>query len=303
LETAVQSFLTYLAGYRRYSEATITAYRRDLKRLGEFLAQSRLPQDPEHIDTRMVQAFAISLGHLAPASVNRTLNCLSSFFGFMQRQGRIDRNPVEGVERPKVPLKLPQGPALSQAQLLVEAAQTPREKAMLMLLGCCGLRRSELLNLDRGDLSSDLAELRVRQGKGQKDRVVPIPAQCLAVLREYLAAQEGRTGPLFTTSVGTRLGTTGFYRIFTRLLRRAGLEDAGITPHSLRHLYATALLRGRADIETVRSLLGHRDLRTTSRYLHADDEGRRNAVERLPLLSPPDALAATVLTAEVAAHE
>ncbi len=303
LQAAVESFLGYLSGYRRCAPATITAYRSDLRRFGEFLAQSRMPEAPEEITTRAVQAFAISIGHLAPASVNRTLNCLSSFFGFLERQGLVERNPVQGVERPKVPLKLPSGPALGDAQKLVEAAGNPRERAMLLLLGCCGLRRSELLNLDTGDVGSDVSELRVRQGKGQKDRMVPIPAQCQAVLREYLATQDGRSGPLFATGKNTRLGSTGFYRIFRRLLKKAGLEDAEITPHSLRHLYATSLLRGRADIETVRSLLGHRDLRTTSRYLHADDEGKRNAVERLPLLTPqPDASEEGII-GEVLGHE
>jgi len=303
LRASVESFLAYLAGYRRCSQATITAYEHDLRRFGEFLSRGRLSDDPREISTRTIQAFAISIGHLAPASINRTLNCLSSFFGFLERQGIVERNPVQGVERPKVPLKLPSGPAIGDAQQLVEAARNPREKSMLLLLACCGLRRSELLNLDTGDIAADVSELRVRQGKGQKDRVVPIPGQCQEVLREYLATQQGRSGPLFSTGKGTRLGTTGFYRVFRRLLKRAGLEEAEITPHSLRHLYATSLLRGRADIETVRSLLGHRDLRTTSRYLHADDEGRRSAVERLPLLTAPVVAASGDAAGEVGCDE
>lgn len=287
-EDSATRFLEYLSSYRRCSPATIDAYRRDLRRFGDFLERGHLPQDPGRIGTQVIQAFAISIGHLAPASVNRTLNCLSSLFGFLQRQGLVERNPVRDVERPRVPLKLPVGPSLADAQRLIAAARTSRDKSMLLLMACCGLRRSEVLGLDRSDIASDLTELTVRQGKGQKDRVIPIPAQCRGVLHDYLDPHEERTGPLFVTSSGRRLGATALYRMFRRLLRRSGLEGTGLTPHSLRHLYATSLLRGRADVETVRSLLGHRDLRTTSRYLHADDQTRRAAVETLPLLTAVD---------------
>jgi len=288
ITNAATEFLEYMTAYRRASPHTVDAYRRDLRRFGEFLERSHLPEDPREIGTRTIQAFAISIGHLAPASVNRTLNCLSSWFGFLSRLGLVDGNPVRDVERPIVPLKLAAGPCLGDAQRLVAAARTPREKSMLLLMACCGLRRSEVLALDTTDIASDLSELSVRQGKGQKDRAVPIPAQCQGVLRDYLDTQQGRTGPLFATSSGRRLGATALYRVFRRLLRRSGLEGTGLTPHSLRHLYATSLLRGRADIETVRSLLGHRDLRTTCRYLHADDQTRRAAVETLPILTADD---------------
>lgn len=288
LDRLVESFLNYQRGYRRCSEATICAYSRDLRLFREHLAAHGLPQDPERIDTRVVQGFAVSLSHLAPASVNRTLNCVSSLFGFLERQAIVPRNPVRSVERPKLPARLPRGPSVSHVRALADAAGTARDRAMVFLLACCGLRRSELLALNLGDISADAAELTVRSGKGQKDRAVPIPAQCREVLAEYLSTLDGRAGPLFATGKGTRLSPTGFYRIFRRLVRKAGLEGAGITPHSLRHFFATGLLRGRADIETVRTLMGHQDLRTTSRYLFADDAGRREAVERLPLLGETD---------------
>jgi len=212
LEELATQFVDYLASYRRSSHHTVSAYRRDLARLERFLGARNLPTEANAISTRHVQAFAVSLSGLAPASVNRALNACSSFFGWLGRQGLVEGNPVADVERPKVPLKLPNGPSLGDAQKLVEAARNTREKSMVLLLSCCGLRRSELLNLDTGDLSSVLSELRVRQGKGQKGRVIPIPAQCRAVLREYLATQGSRTGPLFAKGRGTRLGATGFYR-------------------------------------------------------------------------------------------
>lgn len=284
LAEATDRFLSYLETYRRSAPATVHAYAGDLRRLAEFLERSHLPGSVRQITSRHLQGFAVSLSGLAPASVNRVVNCLGSFFAFLERQGRVETNPVRSIERPRLPEKLPTGPSVAQCQRLLEAARTPRERAVLMVLGCCGLRRGELLKLDVGDIAADLSELRIRQSKGQKDRVVPVPTQCQQVLREYLMAENRTSGPLFATGRGTALGVTSFYRVFRRLLKRAALQDAGITPHGLRHLFATSLLRGRADIETVRSLLGHRDIRTTSRYLHADGQARREAVERLPQL-------------------
>ncbi|MDI9584557.1 MAG: tyrosine-type recombinase/integrase [Acidobacteriota bacterium] len=284
-EDLAAQFLEYLTTYRRASPHTVEAYRRDLRRFGDFIERGHLPQDPGRIGTQVIQAFAISIGHLAPASVNRVLNATSSFFGWLGRQGVVDSNPVAAVERPRIPEQVPTAPTVAQAQALLAAAKTPRERSMVMLLACCGLRRSELLNLNLRDVAADLSNLVVRCGKGQRDRVVPIPGQCQEALRLYLADRGGEEGPVFGNGAGNRIGNTEFYRIFDRLLRRADLEGAGITPHSLRHFFASQLLRGRADIETVRSLCGHADLRTTSRYCHSDDETRVAAVNRLPLLT------------------
>lgn len=285
---AADGFLAYLETYRRSSPATLTAYAGDLRKLGQFLAAAGRPTTVAQIGPRDIQAFAYSLREAAPASVNRTLNAASSFFGHLERQGAVARNPVREVERPRIPERLPTVPALADVRQLVDAARSARERSMMLLLACCGLRRSELLNLQVGDLSADLSDLTVRQGKGARDRVVPIPHQARGALQAYLAEGGGRAGPLFTTRDGTRIGNTGFYRIFSRMVKRAGLADAGITPHSLRHYCATALLRGRADIETVRTILGHADLRTTQAYVHSDPASRREAVDRLPLLVPAE---------------
>ena len=282
-----EQFLNYQDSYRRASPATIKAYRANLCRLAEFLEGARLPQDVTAIQTRHIQAFAMSLGHLAPASINRKLNAISSFFSFAERQGLVERNPVRDVERPRVPEKLPDAPTLSQVQSLVAAAQTERDRAMLVLISCCGLRRSELLDLAMSDLSADLGQLKVREAKGGRERALPVPAQCREILRCYLEEERQQGSHLFVNGAGNRIGNTGFYRIFRRLLKAAGLDKEGITPHSLRHFYGTALLQGRADVETVRTLLGHRDLRTTCRYLHATEEGRQRAVEQLPMLTEP----------------
>lgn len=283
---ANERFLEFLETYRRASPATLSAYATDLRRLVRFLASSGLPDAVSEVTAQHLRAFAFSQRDAAPASVNRSLNVVSSLFAYLERRGAVARNPVRDVERPRLPDKLPKAPSLPEVQRIVAAAHTPQERVVVLLLACCGLRRSELLNLQTGDIPADLAEVVVRQGKGARDRVVPVPHQAQAALRDHLAQRGDRPGPLVCTRNGTRLGDTGFYRVFRRLLKRAGLAEASITPHSLRHFCATALLRGQADIETVRTILGHRDIRTTQRYLHADSTSRRAAVESLPILAP-----------------
>ena len=285
LADAACQFLDYLGSYRRASPHTLEAYRRDLDRLIQFLEERKLPAEVQAVSTRHMQAFALSLSSLAPASVHRVLNACSSFFGFAHRQGLVERNPVAGVERPRIPQQIPRAPTICEVRALVAAAATARERCMVLLLACCGLRRSELLNLEVKDLAADLTSLIVRAGKGQQDRVVPIPEQCRGALREHLSDAGKWDGLLFTNGAGNRVGNTELYRIFLRLLRRSGLDGASLTPHSLRHYYASQLLRGRADVETVRSLCGHADLRTTARYLHSDDETRQDAVSKLPALT------------------
>ncbi len=154
---------------------------------------------------------------------------------------------------------------------------------VLMLLGT-GLRRGELLGLDVSSLSADLSELKIR-GKGERERIVPIPGQCRAALRRYLDSREAEAPALFLNRAGKRVGTTTFHRWFRRLLRRAGLDGSGLTPHSLRHSYATHLLRAQVDLETIRELMGHSSISVTGRYLATDPSRKRAAVERLPEFS------------------
>jgi site-specific recombinase XerD len=301
LAEATAGFLDYLKTYRRSSPATLVAYAADLHRLQEFVASTGLPTSVPQLTARHLQAYAFSLRDAAPASVSRSLNVISSLFAYLERQGVVSCNPVREVERPRLPEKLPRAPSLSAVQALVGAASTARDRSMVLLMSCCGLRRSELLDLQTGDVSADLTELVVRQGKGARDRVVPMSRQVQEALRAYLVQRGDQPGPLFRTRSGTRLGCTGFYRVFHKLLKRAGLAESAITPHALRHFCATALLRGHADIETVRTILGHRDVRTTQRYLHADAASSREAVERLPILTPDASVTPSAL--EVACYE
>ncbi len=278
---AMRSFLTYLEQYREASPLTIQAYTRDLKRLQKFLQTNQLPTDVRKITNRQVQAFAISMSGLAAATITRALNAISSFFSYLARSGWVESNPVDGVIKPKQKRSFACGPTLQHCRCLVQATSNLTERAMIMLLLSAGLRRCELLNLRTSDVAADLSHVRI-VGKGGRERVVPLPMQTQQVLQEYLDGIKPTPEFLFTNAGGKRMDNTTFYRIFNRIVKRAGLDQDGITPHSLRHAYATTLLHSAVDVKTVQELLGHANLSTTSRYLHSDQATKRAAAEALP---------------------
>jgi len=285
LPQAREVFLQYLRAYRGASPLTVEAYRRDLEQLERFLLGYRLPTEVSQITTRHLQAFALSLSGRAPATIARALNAVSSLFAYLTRLGLVENNPVKGVVKPKA--RPVHRPVLSaeEGRRLLAAARTPRERAMLILLLTAGLRRAELLGLQASDLAADYSHLSVR-GKGGRTRSIPLPQQAQVVLREYLRTGPGGHGFLFPSATGKRLGNTSFCWWFQRLLRSAGLAGRGLSPHSLRHTYATFLLHSGVDIKTVQELLGHADLSTTARYLHTDAETKRAAADSLPDFLP-----------------
>ncbi len=277
----VDSFLTYLGQYRQASPLTLQAYGRDLRRLHGFLMSHGLTTDAHKISSRHLQAFAISMSGLSAATITRALNATSSFFSYLMRSGLVDSNPVAGVIKPKQKSSLPQGPTIQQCHRLVQATCDIRDRAMIMMLLTAGVRRSELLNSRTSDLTADLSRIRIT-GKGGKERVIPLPGQTRRILKQYLDERESTSELLFPNTCAKRMGNSTFYRIFKRIVKKAGLDQAGITAHSLRHAYATMLLHSAVDVKTVQELLGHADLSTTSRYLHSDGATKQAAAEALP---------------------
>jgi len=281
IESFVEDWLTYLRGYGKRSPLTIRAYRGDTERFIGFLEERRLPASVDEITHRHVRAFAASLAGRAPATINRNLDALSSFFRHLRDTGIIDTNPVSPVERPRRAHKLPRAASVEQCRALLAAAGTPRDRAMVLLLVCTGIRRGELLGLRVSDLSADLSEVKIR-GKGERERLLPVPEQCREVFHNYLGVRETDSRALFTNGANHQIGATTFHRWFRQLLKTAGLENSDLTPHCLRHAYATNLLRAGVDLETIRELMGHSDISVTGRYLSTDPSRKRTAVESLP---------------------
>lgn len=281
LQGLLDSFLSHIVDYRGYSPATARAYERDCSRFISFLEGGAHSGDPASIAPRDVRLFLSSLSGLSSATIRRTLYGVSAFLEHLVKTEIIPSNPASPIDPPKVKHKLPEVPSQSQCRRLLDACETPTESAVIGLMLLAGLRRSEVLGLDVSDVAADLSSLRI-EGKGGRQRDVPVSAQLRTILDEYLSARDQTDSPaLLVNAVGNRMQTTSFYRIFSRVLGRANLGDSGITPHSLRHAFATELVRAGVDVATISELLGHASIATTSIYLHANSATKRDAVERL----------------------
>lgn len=281
LQGLLSAFLAHIVEYRDYSPATARACGRDCSRLIRFLGATDGPAAPGEIRPRHVRLFLASLSDLSAATIRRTLYGVSSFFGYLVTAEIIDQNPAATVDPPKLKRKLPEVPSKQECQRMMNACETPTEELVIGLLLLAGLRRCEVLGLDLSDVAADLSSLRI-EGKGGHQRLVPVSSRLRRILENHLAARGAANSPaLLLNAVANRMQPTTFYRLFSRVIARAGLSGSGITPHGLRHTFASELVRSGVDIVTVSELLGHSNISTTSVYLHATAETKRDAVERL----------------------
>jgi site-specific recombinase XerD len=282
-DDAVAGFVDYLGSYRGYSIHTVKAYARDLREFRSFLG-GRYPGADHHdqVQRQMVVAFALSLKGQAPLTVRRKLTAITSFYHYLQETGQTVANLARGLPLPKVAQRLPTCLTAEQAGALLEAAHTPWHRAMIALLLFAGLRRSEVAAITLDDLDMESAQLLVR-GKGARERVVPLTPLVVEAIREYLVCRpQTQSQHLFVSRVGGHpLHARVAGRMLQHVLQRAGLGEEHITPHRLRHTFATHLIRNGVDVRTVQELLGHADLQTTARYLHSDTRTKQAAVGKL----------------------
>jgi integrase/recombinase XerC len=281
-DEAVPKFVDYLASYRSYSPSTVGAYSRDLQLLREFLSggNGHLP-DPGEITRQQVIQFGVSLSGMAPLSVRRKLACLSSFFGFLQDMGYIQGNPARRLPLPKTEQLVPVTLSQEEAQQLVAAADRPWTRCLVILLLTTGMRRSEAVDITLEDIDLENGQLLVH-GKGSKERTVPLTQEATDAVRHYLKhRKKTNCQRLFVSQTGGTIQGRIVNRILNRVVEKAGLRGRGITPHALRHTFATHLIRNGTDIRTVQELLGHSDIQTTARYLHSDTRTKQTAVGKL----------------------
>jgi integrase/recombinase XerC len=269
---AVAAFLRYLSAERGASPHTVRSYRADLVDCAGFLERRALGALPD-ADARVVRGYLADLHArgLARTSIARRLAALRSFFRFLVRRGLLKANPAREVRTPSLPGRLPAHLPIDQSEALFrqsfgdDEAQR-RDRAILEVLYASGVRVAELSGLDLGDV--DLREGSVRVlGKGRKERIVPIGAKAIEALRAYLGTREGGRGALFRNPRGGRLTVRSLHRIVRSRARAAGLAGR-VTPHTLRHTFATHLLDAGADLRLIQELLGHARLTTTQRYTH-----------------------------------
>lgn len=278
-ESAVAAFLSHAAAERGLARASVQAYARDLAHLRRWAAAERLPGPGRVRDADLRRFLIASAGRLSARSRARLVSTLRGFFLFLVEEGLAASDPSATIIAPRVGRRLPQVLSVAMVERLLAAPPLGevaglRDRAILELLYGCGLRVSELCGLDVPDLDPRDRCLRVL-GKGRKERLVPVGAPALRAVDAWL--REGRprclgrrpVAALFLNRRGGRLSRVSVWEI---LRRRAG--EAGITtplsPHTLRHTYATHLLEGGADLRAVQELLGHADIGTTEIYTHVD---------------------------------
>lgn len=280
----VSRFLAYLKIEKGLAPATISAYAVDLGQFSRFMARRETgeegaPLNPSALKLSDVRAF---LGHLTarglePATLARKLATLRSFFRFLNREGLAEGNPARVMPTPSRLDRLPRAMTVDETFRLLEGAglsgKSPlRDLALLELLYSSGLRVSELTGLDVGALDLPGGVVRVA-GKGRRERLVPFGSQAALALSRYVAEERaGSTAedaPLFLNLRGGRLTSRSVHRLLAALCRRQGWTK-GVSPHQLRHSFATHLLSGGADLRAIQEMLGHKSLSTTQRYTKLD---------------------------------
>jgi integrase/recombinase XerC len=290
---AVDRFLAYMQDQRHASPETVRAYETDLLQFGAFLEEEHVEgaaPGPEKIDTLAVRGFVarMSRQRLSRTSIARKLSAVRSFLDHAVREGRIEASPATGVPTPKLPRHLPRDLSVDEMFRLLEKidgddAASIRDRAILELLYATGLRVGELVKLTVQDVDSHERMVRAL-GKGNKERIVPYGKQAAGTLGRWLEASRElrRRGAdadaLFLNLRGGPLSDRSVRRILDRRLREAAVH-AKVSPHALRHSFATHLLGAGADLRAIQELLGHASLSTTQRYTHVDTESLMRTYE------------------------
>ena len=277
----VALFLLFLDAQRGYSPATVSSYGTDLEGVHLFLARrSKGLHAPASVTKNDITAFLADLHRrgLAKSTVCRKLSALRAFYRFLRQRRIVEEDPCASLANPKLPKTHPTSLNVDQALHLVDADVVPdpeglRDLALLELLYGSGLRVSEALGLDFAHVDLDRQFVRVL-GKGRKERIVPLTGASVAGLRRYLE-QRGAFGPdpkeqaIFLGKRGGRLNRRQADRIVKAMALQSGVP-AGISPHTLRHSFASHMLQAGADLRSVQELLGHSRISTTQRYTHLD---------------------------------
>ena len=282
MQAEIGEFLNYLTYERNVSHNTITAYRDDLESFVGFLCNDYFTIARDQLDLKGVDHLAVRsyLAHLARRSLRRSsiarhLSALRSFFKYLMRDGIVDANPARNVATPKAEKHLPSVLQTSDVALLIEQPDlsTPlgvRDRAWLELLYGSGLRIGELVGIDIDDIELRARLVKVR-GKGSKERIVPFGSKAEEALRAWMSVRPSTDAhALFTNYRGQRITARSVRRLFERYVRGAALR-AGVSPHTLRHSFATHLLNAGADLRGIQELLGHASLSTTQKYTHLND--------------------------------
>jgi integrase/recombinase XerC len=302
MSSAVSDFLIHCRVERRVAELTCKAYERDVRACLEFLQCRDTAVLPKIRTPDLRRFLAEEATHRsAPSSQARTVAALRCFFRFCVESEYLERDPAQVLRTPKKREALPDvldrrelsrllhAPGREEVWTRVHAGKLERDRLLLALFAYGGLRRSELLGLDWDDVDLERRLIRVRKAKGGRQRVVPIHPGLVPLFLAYMAVRTpGDDAALFVGVLGRRLSPTILSTTFRRYALAAGVsERKRISPHTLRHVFATELLSAGANLRQIQELLGHKHLDSTQRYTHVGAHQLRGAVKRLPWAAPP----------------
>ncbi|NLM46595.1 MAG: site-specific tyrosine recombinase XerD [Firmicutes bacterium] len=290
MERTLREFIAYLSVEKGLAANTLEAYRRDIKGFAEFLKKSGLTGF-EETTRRHIVAYLHNLqkSGRATSTLSRNLASIRSFYNFLFAEKRIEENPAADLESPKLEKRLPRVLSTQEVDLLLEQPDCRkiggmRDKAMLEMIYATGIRVSELMSLNVPDVNLEAGFVRCI-GKGSKERLIPLGSVAIRYLNQYLlysrpklVREEGERA-LFVNQHGKRLTRQGFWKILKKYAQLAGITK-DITPHTIRHSFATHLLENGADLRSVQEMLGHADISTTQIYTQVTRRKLRDVYEK-----------------------
>ncbi|MBD5324562.1 MAG: site-specific tyrosine recombinase XerD [Bacteroides sp.] len=287
IDRLLDSYEAHILLERGLSDNTRSGYLDDVRKLLNFLATERISVRSTTAAT--LDTFIASLGDIgiAPRSIARIISGIRSFFRFLVAEHYLDENPAQLLDTPRTGRHLPEVLTVDEIDELVAAidpdtAEAPRNRAIIETLYGCGLRVSELVELEIGKIYFDDEFVMVR-GKGSKERIVPLSPVAASLIREYLPwrnsldIKPGENPYLFLNRRGSRLTRQMIFTIIKRLAASAGIRKE-ISPHTLRHSFATHLLEGGANLRAIQQMLGHESIATTEIYIHLDRTRLRDEI-------------------------
>jgi len=281
IDDITDRFFDYLRVEKGLSTNTLSAYAQDLKRFSAFLARTETALSALGRREMLIFLSGLRQEAFSPASVARMLSSLRNLFQFLMAEGELNHDPLARIESPKQPMRLPKTLHLSEVEALLNLNKggTPgavRDDTMIELLYATGLRVSELVGLPMGALNPESGYL-ITCGKGAKERIVPVGECALDKIRNYLASarpallKDRCSSDLFLSRLGRKMSRQAFWKNLRAYAKRAGIQKQ-ISPHMLRHSFASHLLERGADLRSLQMMLGHADISTTQIYTHVARE-------------------------------
>lgn len=294
MDKEISGFLGYIGTERGLTVKTIEAYSHDLGKFSEF-AEEEIGKSWEwgDVDQYSVKSFLQSLADRGNAAVSRgrKLATLKSFFKYLTSQGTVKTDPTATIKMPKTQQKEPSYLTEQEYKRLLRTVQKnatkyfkPRDTAIITMFLGMGLRLSELVELDVGNINFDDGTIKVTR-KGNHERILPANDEVMITLNRYLKTRENATTqePLFLSKRNQRIDNGSVWHLVKKYLEQAQIEKDKLSPHTLRHTFATILLKQGENILTIKELLSHKNLRTTERYLHINGEDLKMAVGKIDL--------------------